>query len=176
MLLRPATSEDHEALLALDASFETTMAWQMEQRQEGEEVITSFRPIRLPRSIKVEPPWSQEELREAWEGADLLLVAEESGELLGFLDMAMEGWRKVGWIQHLAVAQRQRRKGVGSSLMEWARGWGRRRDLRGLVLEVQTKNYPGIAFLQKNGFSFCGFNDQLYPSKDIALYFFCPLG
>ena len=36
---------------------------------------------------------------------------------------------------------------------------------------VQSKNYPAIQFLQKQGFKFCGYNERFYRSRDIALYF-----
>ena len=42
---------------------------------------------------------------------------------------------------------------------------------RRLVLEVISKNQPGIRLAQKFGFEFCGYNDQYYPNQDVALFF-----
>jgi RimJ/RimL family protein N-acetyltransferase len=36
---------------------------------------------------------------------------------------------------------------------------------------VQSKNVPAIRLAQKSGFEFCGYNDQYYLNKDVALFF-----
>jgi GNAT superfamily N-acetyltransferase len=69
------------------------------------------------------------------------------------------------------VQRRYRRTGVGSQLVSAALRWARERTLKQLIVEVQTKNHPAIEFLNKLGFSFCGFNDQHYLNRDIALFF-----
>ena len=44
-------------------------------------------------------------------------------------------------------------------------------NLRRLIVETQTKNYPAIQFLLKRGLVFCGYNDLFYPNQDIAIFF-----
>jgi RimJ/RimL family protein N-acetyltransferase len=49
--------------------------------------------------------------------------------------------------------------------------WAVERKARQLVMEVISKNEAGIRLAQKFGFEFCGYNDQYYPTQDVALFF-----
>jgi len=69
------------------------------------------------------------------------------------------------------VAKEYRRQGIGTALMKAALRWAEERNLRTIMLETQTKNYPAICFYQRHGFVFCGFNDHYYATQDIALFF-----
>jgi RimJ/RimL family protein N-acetyltransferase len=40
-----------------------------------------------------------------------------------------------------------------------------------MILEMQSKNHPYIRLAQKFGYEFCGYNDQYYPTQDVALFF-----
>ena len=64
-----------------------------------------------------------------------------------------------------------RRSGVAMALLESAQAWAESRAHRRLILEVQSKNVPAIRLAQKSGFEFCGYNDQYYLNKDVALFF-----
>jgi ribosomal protein S18 acetylase RimI-like enzyme len=92
-------------------------------------------------------------------------------EVIGFLDAWPQPWQNLLWISNLVVNQAYRRQGVGSRLIKAARRWATEHDLRQVTLEVQTKNHPAIAFAQKHGFQFCGYNERYYPNGDIALFF-----
>jgi hypothetical protein len=52
-----------------------------------------------------------------------------------------------------------------------ARKWAMEQNLVRITVETQTKNYPCIKLCQKAGLEFCGFNDQYFQNKDIALLF-----
>jgi len=69
------------------------------------------------------------------------------------------------------VNSSHRLRGIGSALLNAARRWAIDRNLRRLIVETQTKNYPSIRFLQKRGLTFCGCNDLYYPNQDIAIFF-----
>jgi RimJ/RimL family protein N-acetyltransferase len=49
--------------------------------------------------------------------------------------------------------------------------WALQRGARRIVLEMQSKNHPYIRLAQKFGYEFCGYNDQYYPTQDVALFF-----
>ena len=38
------------------------------------------------------------------------------------------------------------------------------------MVDLQTKNHPGISFAQRYGFALCGYNDDYYPTGDIAVF------
>ena len=50
-----------------------------------------------------------------------------------------------------------------------------RQGMAEMMVTVQSKNWPAISFLQRNGFRFCGYNERFYRNQDIALYFVCGL-
>jgi ribosomal protein S18 acetylase RimI-like enzyme len=171
MIIRPAELTDLKACLDIDHSYVTNHVWQMEESEGVKEVTVVFRTARLPRSMRADYPRKHDNLLERWRQGECLLVAEEGGVVLGYLDMSVQSWHLTAWVDNLAVAQDYRRHGVGTALLKKATDWARQRRLRRLMLEIQTKNYPAICFCQKNGFAFCGFNDHYYTNQDIALFF-----
>ena len=125
----------------------------------------------MPRSVGARPPRDTECLVEDWQRGECFLVAELEGEIRGYLNMVVQPWHSVGWIKDLAVPRKHRRQRIGSDLLREAFLWAREHNLRNVLLETQTKNYPAICFCRKHGFVFCGFNDQYYPNQDIAVFF-----
>ncbi len=171
MIVREVKPRDLEALTLIDASYITDMVWQVEERSQGDEISITFRRLTLPRPLRAEPPRStQPSLRlRPWEG--YLLVAEEQGKILGYIEVSLQAERDMGLIHSLVVAQIARRQGVGTALLNAAAQRAHHQGLSALLLETQTKNYPAISFCQKNGFEFCGFNVRHYANNDIAIFF-----
>jgi hypothetical protein len=52
-----------------------------------------------------------------------------------------------------------------------AQSWALQRNDNKALLEIPSKNNPAIRLAQKQGYEFCGYNDQYYVTKDIALFF-----
>jgi GNAT superfamily N-acetyltransferase len=171
MILRSVQAADVKAILSLDVSYATDWVWQMEQKVSGSEIATYFRTTRLPRPLKVDPATDWAAVTDNWQERNLFIVATEGDHILGYLDLTADRRYNIGWIDHVAVAPVRRRAGIGSALVAEARAWSKRRKLGSLMAETQTKNYPAIRFLQKCGFTFCGFNDRLYPQRDIVVFF-----
>ena len=171
MILRSIEAADVKAILSLDVSYFTDRVWQMEQKVGGSEIATYFRTTRLPRPLRVDPATEWATVTDNWRERDLFIVANEGDHILGYLDLTIDRRHNIGWIDHVAVTPPRRRTGVGSALIEEAGKWGKRRRLSSLMAETQTKNHPAIRFLQKCGFTFCGFNDRLYPQRDIVVFF-----
>jgi GNAT superfamily N-acetyltransferase len=169
--VRPAELADLDLCLTLDPAYSTEFVWQMDLTSEDGQVAVAFRTVRLPRSMRVEYPHDREQLIAGWKRCDGFLVAERAGQLVGYMALRAATAEGLAWASDLVVQRTQRRQGVGLALLNEAGQWARARHLRWLVLEAQTKNHPAICFCQKNGFSFCGFNDHYYPSQDIAVFF-----
>jgi len=170
MEIRLANLADLNACFAIDDSFETEYVWQMEERNSEGNISIGFRLTRLPRFMKVSGVISHDDLAYNFQHGGTLFVAED-GAVRGFIDVTASQWNQVAYINNLAVSPAYRRKGVGTRLMRAALDWGRQQKLRVALLDTSTKDYPAICFYQKQGFTFCGFNDQLYPNRDIALFF-----
>ena len=171
MPIRRAEREDLAACARLDPSYVTERVWQIDERRRGEDTSLAFRQVRLPRPLRAEYPRAVDHLASDWERRECFLVAEGAdGDILGFLDLIVPYDATTGWIKHLIVAEQARRQGLGTALLRGAIAWCEYHHLARIMAECQSKNYPAIAFYQKNGLEFCGFND-LYYGRDIALFF-----
>jgi len=188
MLIRSATLSDLNACLALDANSQTDHVWQMNAREEGDGRTIRFHTVRLPRVMRVAYPRQRDDLLTCWQNGSTVLVAsdrrapdpvpedsEEAGAemplVFGYCQLDPAAWQQVGWISHLIVDRRHRRRGIGTAMLKAAQTWGRQQGLKRLVVAVQTKNYPAISYCEKHGFVFCGFNDHYFVNRDIALFF-----
>ena len=172
MSVRKGNLQDLSACVLIDTSYVTEHVWQIRTDERPyEQINVTFQTIRLPRSVRANPPRDSDCLVDDWQRGECFLVAEHEGEIRGYLNMVVQPWRAVGWINDLAVPRKLRRQGIASELLRDAFRWAREHNLRTVVLETQTKNYPAICFCRKHGFAFCGFNDQYYPNQDIAIFF-----
>jgi ribosomal protein S18 acetylase RimI-like enzyme len=172
MEIRLANLTDLNACLGIDDSFDTDYVYQVEERNTSSDISVSFHLVRLPRPMKVPHIISRDELALDFQrnGSGAIFVAED-GAVRGFIDIEESSWNQVAYINNFAVAPAYRRKGIGVQLMRAALEWARQKKLRGAMLDTTTKDYPAICFYQKQGFVFCGFNDQLYPNRDIAMLY-----
>ena len=190
MLIRSAVLTDLNACLALDANSQTDHVWQMDARDEAEGKVIHFHTVRLPRVMRVVYPRQRDDLLACWQDSSTVLVAsdrrteeieiegpdetEETEDLprvFAYCQLDAAAWQKTGWIEHLIVDRPARRRGIGSAMITAAKTWAKQQDLKRLMIAVQTKNYPGISFCEKQGFVFCGFNDHYFLNRDIALFF-----
>ena len=157
--------------LALDHSYATDYVWQVDIREDSDDMTVRFRVVRLPRIMAVEYPRDRASLASSWEKRDCFLVAAADDLVLGYVNMRVDVVHTKGWIQDLVVGKPFRRRRIGSALLEQAARWAKLRQVDHLTLEMQTKNHPGITFAQAQGFVFCGFNDHYYTNQDIAVFF-----
>jgi GNAT superfamily N-acetyltransferase len=169
--IRPASASDISRLVALDHSCLSDYVWQLELRREAGQAIANFREVRLPRSIQVRYPRNPASLADEWMRRDVVLVALHDGTPIGYICATAEHASAVAWVTDLAVSPEQRRKGAGSALVTAVQDWAQERGVRRLILEMQSKNQAYIRLAQKNGYEFCGYNDQYYLTQDVALFF-----
>jgi len=187
MLIRSALLSDLNACLTLDANSQTDHVWQMDAREEGDGMTIRFHTVRLPRVMRVAYPRQRDDLLTCWQNGSTVLVASdrrapepvpedetekvEMPRVFGYCQLDPAPWQQAGWISHLIVDRRYRRRGIGVAMLKAAQTWGHQQGLRRLMIAVQTKNYPGISFCERQGFVFCGFNDHYFVNRDIALFF-----
>jgi RimJ/RimL family protein N-acetyltransferase len=169
--IRPASASDISRLVALDHSCLSDYVWQLELRREPGQAIANFREVRLPRSIKVSYPRNPVSLADEWMRRDVVLVALYDGTPIGYICATAEQASAVAWVTDLVVSTEQRRKGAASALVTAIQDWAQERGVRRLILEMQSKNQAYIRLAQKFGYEFCGYNDQYYPTQDVALFF-----
>jgi ribosomal protein S18 acetylase RimI-like enzyme len=171
MRIYRADLHDLATCLALDGSYETDYVWQVTQQYEDNQVATRFRTVRLPRSMRVPYPSWGEALLAHQERGDLILVGVENAEVHGYIDQESQPDQGVAWLHHLIVSPSHRRHGIGTALLARGLQNARQSGLAHAMTVVQSKNYPAIKFLERNGFAFCGYNERFYRNLDIGLYF-----
>jgi len=169
--IRPANANDLPRLMALDHSCSSDYVWQLELRREPNQTTANFREVRLPRSVEVKYPRNPFALADEWTRRDAVFVAFVENSPAGYICLTEEHIASVAWVTDIVVAVEQRRKGAGAALLAAGQDWALERGARRLVLEMQSKNQPCIRLMQKFGYEFCGYNDQYYPTQDVALFF-----
>ena len=169
--IRPAMATDIPRLMALDHSSVSDYVWQLELRREPAQVTAAFREVRLPRTVDVKYPRNPSTLGDEWMRRDAVLVAVQESVPVGYVCAVEEHASAVAWVTDLVVMPEFRRKGVASALLMAAQDWALERGVRRLILEMMSKNQGCIRLAQKFGYEFCGYNDQYYPTQDVALFF-----
>ena len=169
--IRSAIVSDLNALMAVDHSCQTDYVWQMDVQHEDGQVGAIFREVRLPRSVPVLYPRPASSLSESWSRRSGMLVAVIGGQTVGYVRANDASIPHTAWLLDVVIAPGFRRQGIASALVLAAQSWAvQREDIRAL-LEMPSKNNPAIRLAQKLGYEFCGYNDQYYETRDVALFF-----
>jgi ribosomal protein S18 acetylase RimI-like enzyme len=82
---------------------------------------------------------------------ELFLVGEFAGDTIGTVIAGFDGYR--GWVYHLAVHPRCRRRGFGRALMRHAEVSLKAIGCPKLNLQVRSTNADVIAFYERLGYS-----------------------
>jgi ribosomal protein S18 acetylase RimI-like enzyme len=168
--IRSTVSTDLARLSVLDHTIDTDYVWQLDLHREAGQVEVSLREVRLPRTVRLEHPRSANELPDTWHLRPMLsaVIGLEAVAYIRFTDEIVP---HAVWITDVVVGKSMRGKGLARKLLGAAEAWGLQRGLRRAIVEVQSKNAPAIRLVQKLGFEFCGYNDQYYSTRDVALFF-----
>lgn len=169
--LRPTVATDLPKLMAFEHNTTSDSVWQLELKRHTGQVASTFREVRLPRSIQVEYPHNKFALADDWVRKSMMYTAILEKEFAGYICLLEQGTASVVSITDLVVEVTKRRRGVASALLASAQAWAESRTHRRLILEVQSKNLGAIRLAQKFGYEFCGYNDQYYLNQDVALFF-----
>jgi len=175
MRVRRAELVDLNACVEMDRSYSTDYVWQVDERPRPNEIAVTFRNVRLPRTAQVRVPNLEGGLLAQWQQDECFIVAENQNQILGYLNMPLIPSEPVAHIRHLVVSPSQRRKGVGSALLTSVVAWAREQGIQGIMAGAETRNHPAISFLQRHGFTFCGYTDQLAVNQGVRLSFILQL-
>ena len=169
--LRPTIATDLSRLMSFDHSTTSESVWQLELRRDTGQVAATFREVRLPRSVSITYPHNPYALADDWVRRSMMYTAYIGQDPAGYISLLERGTDSVVWVTDLVVNLANRRQGVASALLVAAQDWASGRSHRRLILEMQSKNLPGIRLAQKFGYEFCGYNDHYYLNQDVALFF-----
>lgn len=118
-------------------------------------------------------PWSEQGFLDALARPEnIFLVAEEAGEVCGYIGMYLS--LDEGEITNVAVALSKRGVGIGGMLLEESLAEAKRRGVVQVVLEVRVSNQPAIHLYEKYGFVHCGVRKGFYdfPKEDAYIMMF----
>jgi len=171
--VRALIAADIAALIALEHHYNSDYVWQLEytHNRDAGQIKTSFRQVRLPRSVRVEYPREPSRLSENFGKRSGILVALLENEVIGYISLADECAPLTTWVTDIVVTQHMRRQGIGSALLLAAQEWALHMDNRSILMEMQPKNHPAIQLALKLGFEFCGYNDRHYANHGSAIFF-----
>jgi ribosomal protein S18 acetylase RimI-like enzyme len=173
--IRPAVISDLPLLTNLEHHYQTNRVWQMERSVTDDQVKVQFREISLPRSIRVEYPHQPNLTTTGNNTYSVVLVALMNNAPVGYISIWEQLASNAAWIRDLAVREPNRRRGVASALVLAGEDWASRKRMKRVIIEMQSKNYPGIQLVRKLGFEFCGYNDNYFENQDIAILFSRPI-
>jgi ribosomal protein S18 acetylase RimI-like enzyme len=100
-----------------------------------------------------------------------MLVAVYDEKPVGYIKLLSQEKSGVARVSDLVVSSPIRRQGIASGLIVASMDLSTNRGFHTLVLEIQSKNNPGIKLASKMGFNFCGFQDHYFPNQELALFF-----
>ncbi len=173
LTFRDAVETDIPFCLALDADFQTEHVWQMTVQDSNDDIQITCRKQRLPRRLEsqhVTVPYRLE-LALRRDFCFVVIQDQAANHLLGFVTLRIDETSQVAYLQDIVIDRAFRRRSLGSRLVHVARIWASEFDLRQIVFEIPTTNYPCIQFAQALGFAFCGFNDHHFTNREIAVFF-----
>jgi GNAT superfamily N-acetyltransferase len=169
--IRKARPTDFKGCIKLDHSVSTEYAWRMEEQELEGGITVAFHPVRLPRQVHLVYPRQDEQLMAGWEGCDHFLIASNGRRVCAYVTARALLGHGLVWVQDLVVGPEWRRQGVGTQLVQETVSWAVDQGMKQLIIEVQTRNHPGVCFCRNLGLSFCGYNDRHWQTRDIALFF-----
>lgn len=105
----------------------------------------------LEKKIFSENAYSRSFLSYLLTHADFFKIAREDEEILGYI--CGEVMFGTGHIISLAVAEKYRRRGIGSSLLNMFLKFLKEKNIGSAYLEVSVENYGAIEFYRKRGFT-----------------------
>ena len=173
LIFRDGVDTDIPYCLALDSDFHSEHVWQMTVQEAGAEVQISCRQQRLPRQLDSRHDTDPQQLEWTLRQNYCFVVVQDktNNHILGYVSMRVDQMSQVAYLQNIVIDRPYRRRSLGSRLVNVARMWASEYQLRQILFEIPTTNFPCILFAKALGFSFCGFNDHHFANREIALFF-----
>jgi GNAT superfamily N-acetyltransferase len=101
-------------------------------------------------------------------GEPRVFIARLENEEVAWIEVGYDKWNNRMRVWEFLVAERFRKRGIGTLLMNRAVTVAREKGARMLVLETQTNNAPAVDFYLKFGFDLIGLDTAAYSNEDVA--------
>lgn len=101
-------------------------------------------------------------------------VDEETGRLVGLLEMEVQTWNDTVLLWNLMIDLAYRGQGLGRRLWHRAVDFARQAEVRAIMIETQNTNVPACKFYARMGCQLIGINELYYTNDglntEIALF------
>ena len=124
--------------------------------------VDSFEGVSIDRNIEREfgavagKDWRERKARDVTTDCEVqpegVFVAEEDGEVLGYVTTRLDRFTGIGRIPNLAVDERARGQGLGTQLIEHALDYMREQGMAMAKIETLAQNERGQALYPRFGF------------------------
>jgi ribosomal protein S18 acetylase RimI-like enzyme len=124
--------------------------------------VESFEAVSIDRNIEASfglvagKDWRARKARDVTADCEIqpegVFVAEEDGEVAGYVTTRLDRFSGIGRIPNLAVDPRFRAKGLGTTLIQHALNWMREQGMAMAKIETLVQNERGQALYPRFGF------------------------
>ncbi len=170
MRVRAATIQDYPDILQVRTWTDSPGMLQLAIQRHEHGLEVAIREGSYPRPLRLDNPMQPPDVPLQPLEDEYYAVAEDAGEILGYVRALADLSRGVGWITHLAVTPRHRRNHVGYALVDGVRRWAEIQDLHHLQAELESRNLPAYRFFQACGFRLAGYNERLARDGTIVVF------
>lgn len=124
--------------------------------------VDSFEGVSIDRNIERDfglvdgKDWRERKARDVTTDCEVhpqgVFVAEEEGEVVGYITTRLDAFTGIGRIPNLAVDERYRGRGLGGELIRFAIDWMREQGMSLAKIETLVQNERGQALYPRFGF------------------------
>ncbi|MDO7907005.1 GNAT family N-acetyltransferase [Paenibacillus sp. JX-17] len=178
MKILPLSEYPEKQLMQLGSfGYQSRLKFAVTKQESAKSVHLSLELVELEKPyIKLEPIGYEDHARYremVEEGNSFGLYMDE--ELAGIAVCGFQAWNNTLVLWHLQVAERHRRKSLGSLLISSVEQAAKSKGIRAITAETQNTNTGAIAFYRSCGFKLEGIDLSLYTNEDavdgeVALY------
>ncbi len=173
MEIRPLTPADLDGLQEIDGTVQSTQYLHLEQIGEGINVAWRIEP-RPVRQKLIEPNRISDDVqfiaKQIASGADeglALAAIHENIVVAAFLAVPRHENKTLEVID-FRVDDEHRREGLATAMMYQAFGRAREMELRAVMAQTRTNNFPASQFLLKCSFDLAGLDTRRYSNHDMV--------
>lgn len=166
-----ASQADLEQMAALDHHTSSSYAYKLEFTRDSLSWNYVIQRIRLPRTVNITYPRTDEALFSSWSQASVVYVGWIADQITAYATFESKTLPRTARVTNLVVASDVRRKGIGTNMLTAGEIWAANNHLERVLIEIPMRNDPAINLACKAGYEMCGYMDQYFPNSDPALFF-----
>lgn len=149
--------------------------WQMQFELDKETKYMMYEPNERTKNLNL----INKIVQNAADGRDLLLVAENDNEIVGFLSAQRGAPNRIKHTAYIVVGIRKafQGKGIGSEFFRKLDLWARQNGIKRLELTVMCRNETAVHLYKKNGFVIEGIrkNSMIVDGRYVDEYYMAKL-